>query len=100
MTTTLCKDVRRLSLLAAAEGWTLLLLLGLAVPAKYLAGWPMAVRILGPIHGVTFLALVASSIEVAVAHGWSFRRWLALAGAALLPGGGFAIARRLRRSDA
>ncbi|WP_462123365.1 DUF3817 domain-containing protein [Methylorubrum thiocyanatum] len=41
---------------AAAEATTLLLLVGVAVPLKHLAHWPAAVQVLGPIHGLAFVA--------------------------------------------
>jgi integral membrane protein len=43
---------------ALFEGSSLLLLLGVAMPLKYYAEMPEAVRIVGPIHGVLFLAFL------------------------------------------
>ncbi len=37
------------------EGISYLLLLGLAMPLKYLAGWPMAVSVFGSVHGFLFV---------------------------------------------
>ena len=34
-----------------AEGWSFILLLGVAMPLKYIWGQPMAVSIVGAIHG-------------------------------------------------
>lgn len=42
---------------ALAEAVSYLLLVGVAMPLKYLAGQPIAVRIVGMIHGVLFLVL-------------------------------------------
>lgn len=42
--------------LALAEAATLLALVLIAVPLKHLAGMEAATRIMGPIHGLTFLA--------------------------------------------
>lgn len=41
---------------AIAEATTLLLLVGVAVPLKHLGDWPLAVRVLGPVHGFAFVA--------------------------------------------
>ena len=49
----------RLRWASLAEGATLLLLVGVAVPLKRLAGFPEAVSVLGPIHGGAFLLYVA-----------------------------------------
>ena len=43
---------------ALFEGSSLLLLLFVAMPLKYYAGVPEAVKIIGPIHGVLFLSFV------------------------------------------
>ena len=43
---------------ALFEGSSLLLLLFVAMPLKYYAGMAEAVKIIGPIHGVLFLAFV------------------------------------------
>lgn len=47
---------RMLRRLALAEAATLLALLLIAVPLKYADGIAEATRIMGPIHGLTFLA--------------------------------------------
>lgn len=49
------------------EGVTLLLLLLVGVPLKHLIGWPAGVRVLGPVHGVAFIAYLAAVIEAAAA---------------------------------
>lgn len=47
---------RTLRLLALAEAATLLALLFVAVPLKHFMGIAEASRIMGPVHGLTFLA--------------------------------------------
>lgn len=43
--------------IALFEAVSFLLLLGVAMPLKYLAGMPLAVRVVGMAHGVLFIAL-------------------------------------------
>ena len=43
---------------ALFEGSSLLLLLFVAVPLKYYAGIPEAVKIIGPLHGILFLSFI------------------------------------------
>ena len=43
---------------AHIEGWSYLLLLVVAMPLKYGAGIDIAVRIVGSIHGILFVALL------------------------------------------
>lgn len=50
--------LRRLRTLGVIEGVSTLILFGIAMPLKYMADMPMAVRIAGSIHGGLFVALV------------------------------------------
>lgn len=50
--------VGRFRLVSAIEGLSTLLLFGVAMPLKYLADIPEAVRIVGSIHGFLFLCFV------------------------------------------
>jgi integral membrane protein len=43
---------------ALFEGSSLLLLLFVAMPLKYYAGIPEAVKIIGPLHGILFLSFI------------------------------------------
>ena len=45
----------RLILVGHFEGVSYLVLLGLAMPLKYLVGWPMAVSLFGSVHGFLFV---------------------------------------------
>ena len=49
------KNVRRMGLV---EGVSTLILFGIAMPLKYMAGMPLAVRIAGSVHGFLFVGLV------------------------------------------
>lgn len=48
----------KLRRLGTIEGVSTLVLFGVAMPLKYLAGMPLAVTIVGSIHGLLFIALV------------------------------------------
>jgi integral membrane protein len=50
--------------IAISEGISFLLLLLVAMPLKYFAGLPMAVTIVGALHGVLFIAFVYLAWEV------------------------------------
>lgn len=54
---------KTLRMLSWMEGISLLLLLLVAMPLKYMWGLPLAVRIVGSLHGVLFLALLSSGIQ-------------------------------------
>jgi integral membrane protein len=71
------------------------LLFGVAMPLKYLAEMPMAVRIVGSIHGLLFVCL--ASVFLLAIRRVPISRKLAIAGiiAAVLPFGPFVFDRRL-----
>ena len=90
----------RFRLVAFLEGLSFLVLLFVAMPLKYLAGLPQAVRVVGMAHGVLFVAFVLLLVQVAVERGWSVRRVAAAFGASLGPCGTFALDRSLAREAA
>ena len=91
--------MRALRQLAIIEGVSTLVLFFVAMPLKYLAGMPLAVTIVGSIHGFLFVALVLMLL-VAI---WKVPISPALAAAgvaaAIVPGGPFLLERRLSRID-
>jgi integral membrane protein len=90
----------RLRLVGLAEGVSFLVLLGIAMPLKYLAGWPAAVRVVGLLHGVLFVLFVLAVFEAVGSLRWSAKEvGLALL-ASLLPFGTLLLDRRLRRQQA
>ncbi|MGN6531837.1 MAG: DUF3817 domain-containing protein, partial [Ginsengibacter sp.] len=49
------KSIRQLRWIGIAEGISFLLLLGVAMPLKYLYDFPVAVKVTGWIHGLLFI---------------------------------------------
>ncbi len=68
--------LRALYALGLAEGTSFLALLFGAMPLKYLAGQPAAVRIVGAIHGGLFLLYVAAVLLAALLSRWNWKRVL------------------------
>lgn len=82
------------------EGVSFLLLLGVAMPLKYLAGLPDAVRVVGMAHGILFILYVWAALQAALELRWSWQRTLVVLAASLLPAGPFVVdARMLRPVD-
>jgi integral membrane protein len=94
---TLSPSKLRLLWIARLEGVSFLLLLGVAMPLKYLAGLPLAVRISGAVHGLLFLAFVAALARVAAQEGWARRRVATWFVASLVPFALFFLERDLSR---
>ena len=89
--------IRALRTHAIIEGVSTLVLFGIAMPLKYFAGLPLAVRIVGSLHGALFVALVLMLL-LAVRR-VPISPALAAAGiaAAVVPGGPFLLDRHLAR---
>lgn len=82
---------------AIAEGVSFLVLLLVAMPLKYFADLPQAVKIVGWAHGVLFVAFLALAYEVKTALNKDFF-WLMKAFiASLLPFGTFVFDRQFKK---
>ena len=82
---------------ALVEATSFLALL-VATYVKYNDDAPTGVQILGPIHGVLFIAYVFVAINIRLRGGWSNPVTLAVLLAAVVPFGGFVVDRWLVRS--
>ena len=89
--------LRQLRLVALLEGLSFVLLLFVAMPLKYLAELPVAVRIVGSVHGLLFLVFVGALYRVVLEYGWPARRWLAAFVSSVVPFGTLVFDRTLKR---
>ena len=63
--------IARFKMVAFWEGVSYLVLLGIAMPLKHLAGMPLAVKIVGLLHGFLFIAYVVLLALAANYGKWS-----------------------------
>lgn len=85
---------------AFAEGVSFLVLLLVAMPLKYFANFPLAVTIVGGLHGVLFVAFIVLAWE---AKGEYKKDWLWFGKsflASLLPFGTFVMDKQWKREEA
>ncbi len=83
-----------------AEGFSWLLLLGIAMPLKYLAGEPMAVRIVGWLHGLLFVAYLLQLFRVQYLHKWPLKKSFLGVVASFAPFGTWIFDARLKKDQA
>jgi integral membrane protein len=81
--------------IAKVEAISFLLLLGVAMPLKYIAGIPMAVKVVGWMHGVLFVIFCGALLHTMVAARWSISRAAPIFISALLPFGPLVLDRRM-----
>jgi integral membrane protein len=79
--------LRALRIVNLLEGLSLLALVLVAVPLKHLAHEPLAVRVVGPLHGLLFIWLLHTLFHAHLELGWPRRRALALLLLSALPFG-------------
>ena len=82
------------------EGTSFLVLLGVAMPLKYLAGMSAAVRVVGLVHGLLFIAYALLTAYLLFRGPWTFKRATVAMLASLLPFGTFVFDRSLQREAA
>jgi integral membrane protein len=83
--------VDRLRFIAFWEGISFLLLLVVAMPLKYFAGWPLGVRVVGMAHGILFVLYVGATVMAARSGRWSLGRTALVLVASVLPAGPFIV---------
>ena len=91
--------IGRLRVISILEGMSYLALLGIAMPLKYLADRPEAVRVVGMIHGILAVLFCIAVLQVWHARRWPFRRVLAAFVASVIPFGAFVLEASLRRDE-
>ena len=79
----------RLRLVALAEGISYIILLGIAMPLKYIYAMPLAVRIFGMMHGILFIVLVAALFSAQQRYRWKTSFSAQVFIASLVPLGAF-----------
>lgn len=86
-----------LRLIGLAEGISLLILLGIAMPLKYMLGQPEAVRIVGWIHGLLFVLFIAAVLLAYQQRNWPLKKVAFAFIAAFLPFGTFVFDAQLKK---
>ncbi|MBU8685444.1 DUF3817 domain-containing protein [Bacillus haynesii] len=91
--------IGRLRLMGFIEGMSLLILLFIAMPLKYWADYPMAVTIVGSVHGGLFILYLFVLLYATFVLGWSVKWPAAGLVAAFVPFGNFLYDRGLKKYD-
>jgi integral membrane protein len=90
------KTLRQFRVVALLEGASVLVLLFIAMPLKYIGGMPLATRVAGSVHGLLFVLFITALIRVSIEHRWPRRRSLTAFVASILPFGTLVFDRAVR----
>ena len=88
--------IRMLRAIGLAEACSFLILMGVAMPLKYFAGQPGAVKVFGWIHGLLFIVFCGALVRTMMVARWPLARGALIFVAALLPFGPFVVDRRMK----
>ncbi|GAA4428445.1 DUF3817 domain-containing protein [Pontibacter saemangeumensis] len=91
--------ISRLRTVGIYEGISYLLLLGIAMPIKYMLGIPEVVKYVGWAHGVLFVLYMVALLQVTLVHRWSVLKVAAGVLASLLPFGPFILDKKLLHAE-
>jgi len=82
------------------EAVSFILLVGIAMPLKYIWHMPLAVKIVGMAHGILFVVFCGALARVMLVSKWPLSRGALVFLAALFPFGPFLIDRRMKAWEA
>ena len=88
-----------LRLAGQIEAISFLVLLCVAMPLKYFAGMPAAVKVVGWLHGILFIIFCLALLRTMLVARWGLNRGVLVFVAALLPFGPFVVDRRMLSYD-
>ena len=91
--------IGRLRLAGILEGISYLVLLGIAMPLKYAAHKPDAVKYTGWVHGLLFVLFMIALANVWTVKKWAFGKVVIAFIASLLPFGTFVLEKKLRKEE-
>jgi integral membrane protein len=80
-----------------SEGISFLLLLGIAMPLKYMFDYPLAVTVVGAIHGGLFVLYIMAIVYMKFAFRWSIIKSILAVISSVIPFGPFIFDAKLVR---
>lgn len=87
--------VKQFKWIAILEGISFLVLLGIAMPLKYVYGMPETTRVVGMAHGILFMLYVLMVVLLRKPLNWNNKVTFLALTASVLPFGPFVVDRKL-----
>jgi integral membrane protein len=89
-------NVKRFRQIGMIEGYSFLILLFIAMPIKYILGYPIAVKIVGMTHGILFIVFCLLLAKAWYDARWSFKESTLFFVASLVPFGTFFTDKKIK----
>jgi integral membrane protein len=83
------KNVKKFGIINTIEGYSYIILVFIAMPMKYLLEIPLAVKVVGMIHGVLFIIFCLLLVKAWQESKWPFKENIIFFIASLIPFGTF-----------
>tara|TARA_R110000772_G_scaffold139530_1_gene248629 strand:+ start:814 stop:1119 length:306 start_codon:yes stop_codon:yes gene_type:complete len=87
------KTIKTFKIISTLEAISFLLLLGIAMPLKYIWDLPQMVQTVGMAHGVLFLLYIAGAVYISQKLNWTIKQLAIAVFCSILPFGPFYIER-------
>jgi integral membrane protein len=87
------KTIKTFKIISTLEALSFLLLLGIAMPLKYIWDLPQMVQTVGMAHGVLFLLYIAGAVYISQKLNWSIKQLAIAVFCSVLPFGPFYVER-------
>jgi integral membrane protein len=87
------KTIKSFKIISTLEAISFLVLLGIAMPLKYIWELPQMVSIVGMAHGVLFLLYIAGAVYVSQKLNWSLKKLIVAVACSVIPFGPFYVER-------
>lgn len=87
-------SLKSFRLISIFEGVSFLVLLGIAMPLKYIANIPEGVQVVGMAHGILFILYIFGAFFMKQKLNWSFQTLLIVILCSVLPFGPFYAERK------
>ncbi|HKZ66562.1 MAG TPA: DUF3817 domain-containing protein [Chitinophagaceae bacterium] len=95
MTELFKSHIGRFRIIAFMEGCSLLALVFIAMPVKYLLGIPEATQAIGLIHGILFIIFIVATLSISILYKWNVSRVLVVMASSVLPFGTFYVDKKI-----
>jgi len=87
-------SLKSFRIISIFEGVSFLVLLGIGMPLKYMAGIPEVVQVVGMAHGLLFIMYIFAAILIKQKLNWSMQTLLIVIFCSIIPFGPFYVERK------
>ncbi len=95
----LSKTLKAFRMIGYLEGMSFLLLLGIAMPLKYMLDMPLMVTIVGAAHGALFILYIGAVLFMKINENWTYRKAFLACVASVVPFGPFIFDAKLLKEE-